>query len=105
LAKDTWTNSKEKKALYLNRGKFGRMKLSEKLREVIIISPDILGGTPVFRDTRVPVKTLFDHLKAGDSLNEFLDDFPSVSRPIALKVLSLAADIIEQGNRFDEAAA
>ncbi|MBE9000119.1 MULTISPECIES: DUF433 domain-containing protein [unclassified Nostoc] len=42
--------------------------------------PDILGGTPVFVGTRVPIKTLLDYLEAGDSLDEFLDHFPSVSR-------------------------
>jgi uncharacterized protein (DUF433 family) len=50
-------------------------------------SEDILGGTPVFAGTRVPVQTLFDYLEGGDSLDEFLDDFPSVSREHAIKVL------------------
>ena len=48
---------------------------------------DMLGGTPVFAGTRVPVQTLFDYLEAGDSLDEFLDDFPAVSRAHAIKVL------------------
>jgi uncharacterized protein (DUF433 family) len=48
---------------------------------------DILGGTPVFAGTRVPVQTLFDYLEEGDTLDEFLDDFPSVSREHAIKVL------------------
>lgn len=56
----------------------------------VISSPEILGGTPVFRGTRVPVKTLFDYLSAGDSLTEFLDDFPSVSQELAMRVLELA---------------
>jgi uncharacterized protein (DUF433 family) len=50
-------------------------------------SEDILGGTPVFAGTRVPVQTLFDYLEGGDSLDEFLDDFPAVSREHAVKVL------------------
>jgi uncharacterized protein (DUF433 family) len=50
-------------------------------------SEDILGGTPVFAGTRVPVQTLFDYLEEGDSLDEFLDDFPAVSREHAIKVL------------------
>jgi uncharacterized protein (DUF433 family) len=50
-------------------------------------SDDILGGTPVFAGTRVPVQTLFDYLEEGDSLDEFLDDFPAVSRDHAIKVL------------------
>jgi uncharacterized protein (DUF433 family) len=50
-------------------------------------SEEILGGTPVFAGTRVPVQTLFDYLQEGDSLDEFLDDFPAVSREHAVKVL------------------
>ena len=48
---------------------------------------DILGGTPVFAGTRVPVQTLFDYLDGGDALDEFLDEFPSVTREHAIKVL------------------
>ena len=58
--------------------------------QLIVIDPEILGGTPVFRGTRVSIKTLFDHLKAGDSLDVFLDDFPSVSRELAIAVLEQA---------------
>ena len=50
-------------------------------------SENILGGTPVFAGTRVPVQTLFDYLEEGDSLAEFLDDFPAVGREHAIKVL------------------
>ena len=50
-------------------------------------SDEILGGTPVFAGTRVPVQTLFDYLEEGDTLDEFLDDFPAVSREHAIKVL------------------
>ena len=50
-------------------------------------SDDILGGTPVFAGTRVPVQTLFDYIEEGDSLDEFLDDFPAVSREHAVKLL------------------
>ncbi len=56
---------------------------------IINRDPDILGGTPVFTGTRVPVKALFDYLEAGDSLDEFLDDFPSVQREQALALLRL----------------
>jgi uncharacterized protein (DUF433 family) len=51
---------------------------------------DILGGTLVFRGTRVPVTTLFDYLSAGDALDTFLDDFPTVTREHALSVLEAA---------------
>ena len=49
--------------------------------------PEILGGTPVFAGTRVPVRILFEHLEAGDSLEVFLEDFPSVSKQLAVQVL------------------
>jgi uncharacterized protein (DUF433 family) len=56
--------------------------------------PDILGGTPVFVGTRVPVQTLLDYLEAGDPLDEFLQDFPSVSREHAVAVLELAKEML-----------
>ena len=52
--------------------------------------PEILGGTPVFVGTRVPVQSLFDYLEGGDTLDEFLRQFPSVSREQAISVLDLA---------------
>lgn len=57
------------------------------MTDLINRSDDILGGTPVFAGTRVPVQTLFDYIEEGDSLDEFLDDFPAVSREHAIKVL------------------
>jgi uncharacterized protein (DUF433 family) len=57
------------------------------MTDLINRSEDILGGTPVFTGTRVPVQTLFDYLEEGDTLDEFLDDFPAVSREHAIKVL------------------
>ncbi len=59
---------------------------------VIHSDPDILGGTPVFVGTRVPMKTLLDYLEAGDPLDEFLDHFPSVKREQAIASLELAED-------------
>lgn len=61
---------------------------------VVHSDPDVLGGTPVFVDTRVPVKTLLDYLEAGDSLNEFLDHFPSVKREQAVAALELAKEML-----------
>ncbi len=58
---------------------------------LITISSEYLGGTPVFTGTRVPVKTLFDYLEAGDPLDEFLDHFPTVTREHAVAVIKLAA--------------
>jgi len=57
---------------------------------LITSSPDRLGGTPVFAGTRVPVQSLIDYLESGDSLDLFLDQFPSVSREHAIAVLELA---------------
>ena len=57
---------------------------------LITVDPEIHSGTPVFTGTRVPVKTLFDHLESGDSLDVFLEDFPSVSRELAVAVLEEA---------------
>lgn len=57
---------------------------------LITIDPEIHSGTPVFAGTRVPIRTLFDHLEEGDSLEVFLDDFPSVSRELAVAVLEEA---------------
>ena len=59
-------------------------------KPMITVDPEIHSGTPVFTGTRVPIKTLFDHLEAGDSLAVFLDDFPSVSRELAVAVLEKA---------------
>jgi uncharacterized protein (DUF433 family) len=58
--------------------------------QLITVDDEVHSGTPVFAGTRVPVKTLFDHLKAGESLEAFLEDFPSVSREMAIAVLEEA---------------
>lgn len=57
---------------------------------LITVSPDRLSGAPVFAGTRVPVQTLLDYLEGGDSLDDFLEDFPTVSREHAVAVLELA---------------
>jgi uncharacterized protein (DUF433 family) len=76
------------------------MEVSLMRREQIITrDKDILGGTPVFTGTRVPVDTLIAHLKAGDSLQKFLDDFPSVSRDQAIAFLELAQELVIQEAR------
>jgi uncharacterized protein (DUF433 family) len=66
---------------------------------VVHIDPEILGGTPVFVGTRVPVKALLDYLEAGHPLGEFLDDFPSVSRAQAIAALEEAKQHLESGAR------
>ena len=65
----------------------------------VISDPEILGGTPVFIGTRVPVRILFEHLEAGDSLDVFLEDFPSVSRELAVQVLEDAKAAQEDTNK------
>jgi uncharacterized protein (DUF433 family) len=61
---------------------------------VIIRDPEILGGTPVFRGTRVPFQTLLDYLEGGQTLNEFLDDFPTVTREAAVHALEHAKSLV-----------
>lgn len=61
---------------------------------VVHSDPDILGGTPVFAGTRVPVRTLLDYLEAGDPLHEFLEDFPSVTHAQAVAALELAKQML-----------
>jgi uncharacterized protein (DUF433 family) len=66
--------------------------------EIIVIDKDILSGQPVFKGTRVPIESLFDHLEAGVSLDEFLEDFPSVSKEQAIALLDIANKIITSKN-------
>lgn len=61
--------------------------------KVINIDKEILGGTPVFNGTRVPIKNLFDYLETGDSINDFLEDFPSVKREQIVKLLEFSEQI------------
>jgi uncharacterized protein (DUF433 family) len=62
--------------------------------EVIVKDLDILGGTPVFRGTRVPFQALLDYLKGGQTLDEFIDDFPTVTREAAISALELAKSVL-----------
>ena len=61
---------------------------------IIMSDPEILGGTPCFRGTRVPVDSLIDYLEAGDTLDEFLDNFPSVRREAAIAALEEAKAVL-----------
>ncbi len=67
-----------------------------KKRSVVKIDPEIMSGTPCFAGTRVPARTLIDYLEGGDTLDEFLDQFPSVSREQAVKYLEESAAILEK---------
>jgi uncharacterized protein (DUF433 family) len=61
-----------------------------RLKETVVCDPDIVGGTPVFKGTRVPVQNLIACLEAGDSIDLFLYDFPSVTRKQVIAVLEVA---------------
>ena len=74
------------------------------VKEVIKVDPEILGGTPVFAGTRVPIKTLFDHLEFS-SLEEFLAGFPTVKRVQAEVVIEWAGNLVQIISRQYESAA
>ncbi len=67
---------------------------TQRITQLINKDPEIMSGTPVFMGTRVPIKALFDYLGGGENLDEFLDDFPTVSRVQAISVLELSGDIL-----------
>jgi uncharacterized protein (DUF433 family) len=62
--------------------------------DIIVKDHDILGGTPIFRGTRVPLQALLDYLEGGQTLGEFLDDFPTVSNDAAVAALELAQSLV-----------
>lgn len=78
-----------------------------KAQELISTSPDVLGGRPVFRGTRVPVESLIWHLEKGVTLDQFLADFPSVAKAQAVGVLELVGTLFtpERIRKLYEAAA
>jgi uncharacterized protein (DUF433 family) len=65
-----------------------------RIQDIVNIDKEILSGQPVFMGTRVPVDSLFDHLEAGISLDEFLDDFPSVTKEQAVGLLEIASKLL-----------
>ncbi len=67
---------------------------------IINIDPEILGGTPVFFGTRVPIKNLFDYLESGESIDYFLDDFEGVQREQVIKVLKMSQKLIETSSNI-----
>ncbi len=62
--------------------------------DLITVDPDVLGGTPVFKGTRVPVKTLFEYLEGNYTLDEFLECFPSVTRQMACQLLDRSESVL-----------
>ena len=80
------------------------MNLKPALDKYITSSPEILGGTPVFKNTRVPVKILFDYLQGGENLQEFLDNYPTVKKSFAQKLLELLSTYVVEIENNETAA-
>ena len=60
--------------------------------QVISVSPEVMGGTPVFRGTRVPIQNLIDYLEGGENIDEFLEGFPTVTRDQVIELLEQAKE-------------
>ncbi|MEP7197148.1 MAG: DUF433 domain-containing protein [Saprospiraceae bacterium] len=67
---------------------------------IINIDPEILGGTPVFFGTRVPIKNLFDYLESGETIDYFLDDFEGVQKEQVIKILEISQKLIESSSNI-----
>jgi uncharacterized protein (DUF433 family) len=76
------------------------MSLAIMDNQVINIDPEILGGTPVFFGTRVPIKNLFDYLETGESIQTFLEDFEGVSKVQVVKLLEMSQKLIETSSNI-----
>jgi uncharacterized protein (DUF433 family) len=89
LLPDILSRSRYKELLFPDTGLcYDETEVNSMSKEILIQrSEEILGGTPVFAGTRVPVQTLIAYIEEGDTLDEFLDDFPAVSRDHAVRVL------------------
>ena len=68
----------------------------------INIDPETMGGTPVFTGTRVPIQSLFDYIETGETLDEFLDNFPSVKKDFAIQVLEMASQTLTSEKILNE---
>ena len=68
----------------------------------INIDPETMGGTPVFTGTRVPIQSLFDYIETGETINEFLDNFPSVKKAFAIQVLEMASKTLTSEKILNE---
>ena len=69
-------------------------------QRIINIDSEILGGTPVFLGTRVPAKNLFDYLEEGETMEEFLEDFPSVKKEQVIKLLEISRGLVERSSQL-----
>ena len=70
----------------------------EALKDILSVDTEILGGQPVFSGTRVPIETLFDHIEKGITIDEFLEDFPGVTKKQVLALLEVANKLVTAGN-------
>jgi uncharacterized protein (DUF433 family) len=70
-----------------------RLRDNMLMQEAVTRDPEVMHGTPVFRGTRVPVQSLFDYIENGDSLDDFLDGFPTVSRELVIQVLEESKEL------------
>jgi uncharacterized protein (DUF433 family) len=77
----------------------------QNIKDLITVDPETMNGQPVFKGTRVPVESLFDHLENGVSLDEFLDDFDTVSKEQAIAVIEIASKLLSSKNIGDLYAA
>ena len=68
--------------------------------EIISVNPDVLGNQPVFKGTRVTIESLFDYLENGETVDQFIDDFPSVSKEQAMAVIEMASKLMSSKNIF-----
>ncbi|MBK9732785.1 MAG: DUF433 domain-containing protein [Chitinophagaceae bacterium] len=68
--------------------------------QIINIDPEILGGTPVFNGTRVPIKNLFDYIETGESIDFFLDDFEGVTREQVIRLLEMSKNLLESSSNI-----
>jgi uncharacterized protein (DUF433 family) len=77
------------------------LKTLKNMNHLITIHPDIQSGTPVFYNTRVPVKNLFDYLKGGHTVDDFIEDFPSVKRDQAMALLDYVQATVTFNTNFN----
>ncbi len=81
------------------------MNLKRALNKYINVSPEILGGTPVFINTRVPIKILFDYINDGENIQEFLDNYPSVNKTIPKRIVTLLSNYLIELETTNESIA
>ncbi|MGB3344135.1 MAG: DUF433 domain-containing protein [Aequorivita sp.] len=81
------------------------MEKAQNISKFITSDPDILNGVPVFVGTRVPVSILFDYLKGGDTLQDFLENYPTIKKSVAKRIIELSAENLLNKKAQNETAA